>query len=127
MTTLDTQQNRSETRQPGVSERVRRTLEWAAEVAEDPTRLEQAPAKPSKAEWTAVPAAALREHLGEVARATAHVVVHPGPERARADCCRHQVRSVEPESVDFQRIDDCLGSGCQNRVRVAVGAHTGVR
>lgn len=64
MTIVDSQ-HRSDTRAAGVSERVRRALEWATEVAEDPTLLEHVPARPSEAEWAAVPIRTLREHMDE--------------------------------------------------------------
>lgn len=63
MTTLDTQETKHVRAPEGVSERVRRALEWAAAVAVDPELLAKTPARPSKAEWAALPVRELREHM----------------------------------------------------------------
>ena len=62
MTIVDPQHTTPQ-RSEGVSERVRRALDWAAEVAVEPSLLEKAPPRPSKQEWAAVPVRVLREHM----------------------------------------------------------------
>ncbi len=49
-------------------------LKWAADVASDPSLLEQVPERPSPAEWRAVPVAELRRHMDRLL-----VSKHPEP------------------------------------------------
>lgn len=55
-------------------ERAIEALSWAADVASDPSLLEQEPERPSPAEWRAVPLAELRRHMDRLL-----VSKHPEP------------------------------------------------
>ncbi|MEM9067676.1 MAG: HDIG domain-containing metalloprotein [Myxococcota bacterium] len=68
MTTLDTQQVPS-------LDRVMTALRWAADVAEDASRLETPPATPTGPEWAALSIDEMRVHLDKI-------IVHPGVEDA---------------------------------------------
>src|SRR5919204_44802 len=60
-------------------------------------------------------------------RTVAHVVDHPGPEVARPDGRRHQVRRVEPGCPGLQPIREYGGRLREDVVRVAVRADVDVR
>ena len=93
MTIVDTQ-HRSDTRAfEGASARVRDALHWAAEVADDPTRLENVPPRPTKAEWAALPVRELREHMDAL-------IVHRNVDEwlealYQAGCFEHWLPEVE--------------------------------
>lgn len=67
--------------QEATSEPAIEALQWAAEVADEPARLEHKPVRPTPAQWRSVPVPVLREHMDRLLTSK-----HPEPGLDALEC-----------------------------------------